>query len=205
VDQAGRGLRISDGDLAETTSPSAVCTIFETLNRTGVKLSVFDLLAARFWPEDVRLRELWEEAQEEYPVIADFEVDPYYVLQAISIFTASAAASCKRGDVLKMTVSQITSGWQPVVAGLAEALVCSAMIGVIIPKWLPYNTIVIPMAAVCAVASTASGPSQAQPNDKIKRWFLVFRLGPSLRARPEQSISQRFRRAEAMVRRRRTA
>ena len=63
--------------LAETTSPgTAVCTIFETLNRTGVKLSVFDLLAARFWPEDVRLRELWEECRRNTLIIADFEVDP---------------------------------------------------------------------------------------------------------------------------------
>lgn len=38
--------------LSEKTSPDALCTIFETLNRTGVKLSAFELLTARFWPEE---------------------------------------------------------------------------------------------------------------------------------------------------------
>jgi hypothetical protein len=91
--------------LAEGTSASAVCTIFETLNRTGVKLSVFDLLGARFWPEEVRLRDLWDRALDEYPIIDEFAVDPYYLLQSISLFTSKAAPSCKRGDVLKMDVA----------------------------------------------------------------------------------------------------
>ena len=36
--------------LSDATEADALCTIFETLNRTGVKLSVFELLTARFWP-----------------------------------------------------------------------------------------------------------------------------------------------------------
>src|SRR5206468_11234646 len=97
--------------LSEDTTASAVCTIFETLNRTGVKLSVFDLLAARFWPEDVRIRELWLKALEDYPIIADFDLDPYYVLQSISLFSATAAPSCKRCDVLIMQVDQSSQVW----------------------------------------------------------------------------------------------
>lgn len=46
--------------LSDTTEPDALCTIFETLNRTGVKLSVFELLTARFWPQDINLRSLWD-------------------------------------------------------------------------------------------------------------------------------------------------
>ena len=88
--------------LGEATTPSAVCTIFETLNRTGVKLSVFDLLVARFWSEDVKLRDLWEEAKDTHAIIADFDVDPYYVLQSVAIFAAEgptarrAASRCGR-------------------------------------------------------------------------------------------------------------
>ncbi len=59
--------------LSEKTCAAAVCTIFETLNRTGVKLSVFDLLAARFWPVDVRLRDLWDQAKIDYPIIGEFK------------------------------------------------------------------------------------------------------------------------------------
>jgi len=39
--------------LSERTEMDAVCTIFETLNRRGVKLTVFELLTARFWSKGV--------------------------------------------------------------------------------------------------------------------------------------------------------
>jgi hypothetical protein len=39
-------------ELAPSTSLEAVCSIFETLNRTGIRLSVFDLLAARFYAKE---------------------------------------------------------------------------------------------------------------------------------------------------------
>ncbi|MCS6306162.1 MAG: DUF262 domain-containing protein [Nitrospira sp.] len=148
--------------LSDDTSASAVCTIFETLNRTGVKLSVFDLLAARFWPDEVRLRDLWDQAQKDHQIIADFEVDPYYLLQSVAIVTAKSAPSCKRKDVLAMTVEQIKDGWGPVVRGLADTLrILRNDCGVVLPQWLPYNTILIPSAAILASAGGAKGPKSA--------------------------------------------
>jgi uncharacterized protein with ParB-like and HNH nuclease domain len=66
--------------LSDETEPDALCTIFETLNRTGVKLSVFELLTARFWPHNINLRQLWDEASNQCPIIREYEVDPYYFL-----------------------------------------------------------------------------------------------------------------------------
>jgi hypothetical protein len=158
--------------LGEETKVEAVCTIFETLNRTGVKLSVFDLLAARFWPVDVRLRDLWEQAKKTHPIVEEFEIDPYYLLQVASICTAAGAPSCKRSDVLRMQVSQITNGWQASVTGMAAALqALQADCGVMLPKWLPYNTIVVPAAAAFAVWAAASGPLKGALKNKIERWF----------------------------------
>ncbi len=180
--------------LAETTPPSAVCTIFETLNRTGVKLSVFDLLGARFWPEDVRLRDLWEKAREEdFPILADFDIDPYYILQAITLFTATAAPSCKRGDVLKADVSQIREGWDPVIRGMVESLqLLQDDCGVIIPKWLPYNTIVIPMAATFAFAAGTKGPGAAAIRDKMKRWFWCSVFGQAYENAPNSQSAKDY-------------
>lgn len=158
--------------LAEETETEAVCTIFETLNRTGVKLSVFDLLAARFWPENVRLRDLWDDAQTKYPILAEFDVDPYYILQAIAIFTAKAAPSCKRSDVLKMEVGQIQAGWEPVVRGVDEMLqMLRDDCGIVLPGWLPYNPILIPAGAVFAKHWDATGPQVGAIRAKVKRWF----------------------------------
>jgi len=158
--------------LAEETSPVAVCTIFETLNRTGVKLSVFDLLAARFWPEQVRLRDMWLRALDDYPIIQEFETDPYYVLQAISLFTAKTAPSCKRGDVLKMEVAQIRDGWDAVIKGMADGYqMLRDDCGVVLPQWMPYVTLAVPLAAICANTSGIKGPAVGANRDKIKRWF----------------------------------
>ena len=158
--------------LAEETEAEAICTIFETLNRTGVKLSVFDLLAARFWPENVRLRDLWDAARIEHPILEEFGVDPYYILQAIAIFTAKAAPSCKRGDVLKMEVGQIQAGWEPVVRGVAEMLqMLRDDCGVVLPGWLPYNPMLIPGGAVFAKHEDTTGPQVGAIRNKIMRWF----------------------------------
>ena len=179
--------------LAEETSDSAVCTIFETLNRTGVKLSVFDLLAARFWPEDVRLRDLWEQAENDFPIISDFDIDPYYVLQSVSLFTAKAAPSCKRGDVLKMDVSQIREGWSPIVTGLANSLhMLRDDCGVILPKWLPYNTILIPLTALLAYAADATGPDVGSIRNKLKKWFWCSVFGQAYENAPNSQAAKDF-------------
>ncbi len=42
-------------ELGHQTPLEAVYSIFETLNRTGVRLTVFELLAARFYAQDLNL------------------------------------------------------------------------------------------------------------------------------------------------------
>lgn len=84
--------------LPETTPIEAVCTIFETLNRTGKPLGPFELLTARYYPQGVNLRDLWVEAQDNYKALVDFKVDPYSILQTVCL---RAYSSAQRSDVLK--------------------------------------------------------------------------------------------------------
>ncbi|QQR73406.1 MAG: DUF262 domain-containing protein [Holophagales bacterium] len=157
--------------LSEKTEADALCTIFETLNRTGVKLSVFELLTARFWPHGINLRALWDEAKAAYPIIADFEVDPYSVLQAIALASRDTP-SCKRGDVLNMSASDIREWWDRVVLGLVDGLgILRDDCKVMLPKWLPYNSMIAPLAAVLAGASSTRGPEAGAMREKLKRWF----------------------------------
>lgn len=178
--------------LSENTTADAVCTIFETLNRTGVKLSVFDLLAARFWPEDVKLRDLWIQAQETYPIIADFEVDPYYVLQAIALMTAKHP-SCKRGEVLDLSVDQIRHGWPAAVDGLVSSLqMLRDDCGVIIPKWLPYSTIVLPLTVAFAFARHITGPEEGAARNRLKRWYWCAVFGQAYERAPNSQSAKDY-------------
>jgi len=150
--------------LNEETPGPAVCMIFETLNRTGVKLSVYDLLTARFWPLDFNLRQKWEEAQDNNSILAAFKIDQYYVLQIIALLEPGLdkegkvrAPSVKRSAILDMKVAQAHRGWDAAITGLAQALtILRDDCGVIEPGLLPYNTVVIPMSAALATQENIS-------------------------------------------------
>jgi hypothetical protein len=176
--------------LSDKTEPDALCTIFETLNRTGVKLSVFELLTARFWPENINLRGLWDKAVNDNPVIGDFEVDPYYVLQAISL-ACRAAPSCKRGDVLNLVSNDIDGWWTKAVGGLALGLeILRDDCKVMLPKGLPYQTMLPPLAAVLASAGMPKTAEAGAHREKIKRWFWCAVFGQAYESAPNSQSAK---------------
>lgn len=176
--------------LSDQTEPDALCTIFETLNRTGVKLSVFELLTARFWPQNIKLRALWDKALADHPVIAGFEVDPYYVLQGISL-ASRKAPSCKRSDVLNMAASDITEWWDRVVLGLAAGLeILRDDCKVMLPKWMPYQTILPPLAAVLARVGSPKTAEAGAQREKLKRWFWCAVLGQVYEGAPNSKAAK---------------
>lgn len=170
--------------LSDRTEPDALCTIFETLNRTGVKLSVFELLTARFWPLSINLRDLWNRAQADHPIIEHFGVDPYYVLQGISL-ASRPNPSCKRGDVLNLAASDIEAWWGKVVAGLATGLeILRDDCKVMLPKWLPYQTMLPPLAAVLARSGSPKSAEAGAHREKLKRWFWCSVFGQAYESSP---------------------
>lgn len=176
--------------LSDQTKPDALCAIFETLNRTGVKLSVFELLTARFWPQNLKLRALWEKALADHPVIADFEVDPYYILQGISL-ASRKAPSCKRSDVLNMAASDITEWWDRVVLGLATGLeILRDDCKVMLPKWLPYQTMLQPLAAVLARVGSPKTAEAGAQREKLKRWFWCAVFGQVYEGAPNSKAAK---------------
>ena len=176
--------------LSDKTEPDALCTIFETLNRTGVKLSVFELLTARFWPHNINLRELWDHARGEYSIIEDFEVDPYYVLQAISL-ACRKTPSCKRSDVLNLANKDIEKWWPKVIAGLVTGLeILRDDCKVVLPKWLPYQTMLAPLAAVLAKLGLPKTPAAGVQREKIKQWFWCAVFGQAYESSPNSQSAK---------------
>lgn len=180
--------------LSTKTNADAVCTIFETLNRTGVKLSVFELLTARFWRKDVNLRALFDDAKKQYSSIDDFEIDPYYILQMASLLNPHKAPSCKRSDLLlELTPELIKNNWQPVVKALDETLkIIAEDCGVLIPQWLPYNTILIPMVAVWGKHKGAKGVQIGANRKKIVQWFWCSVLSQAYENAPNSQAAKDF-------------
>ncbi|GLV81720.1 hypothetical protein Slala03_14090 [Streptomyces lavendulae subsp. lavendulae] len=133
--------------LPSSTSMDAVCTIFETLNRTGKPLGPFELLTARFFPQGVNLRDLWDEAEANHRALKEFRIDPYNILQAICL---RVRGSAQRADVLKkLNGEDIKAHWQSATAGFAGVIdMIQSDCGVTSHKWLPYGMLLTPMAAV---------------------------------------------------------
>jgi hypothetical protein len=156
-------------ELSSQTDLEAICSIFETLNRTGIKLSVFDLLAARFYAKGLDLRRLWQGTTESLPIIEDFGIDRYYLLQSIAL---RAKDSVKRGDVLDLTVSDVETHWSSVVEGYRAALeMLRDECGVRAGKWLPYGYLLVPLSALWADLIETGGPSSALNRSRFKQWF----------------------------------
>ena len=186
--------------LNESTSAEAVCTIFETLNRTGVKLSVFDLLTARFWAQELNLRQLWEEAKGENEVLEEYDIDPYYVMQIIGLLEPGLdknglprAPSIKRSAILQMNVRQAGDGWSAAIQGFCQIL---AMLrddcGVLSSGLIPYMTILIPMAAVWASQSTVKGADEGANRLKLLQWFWCSVFGQRYENAPNSQAEKDF-------------
>ena len=158
--------------LSDKTDAEAICTIFETLNRTGVRLTPFELLTARFFTKSNNLRDLWEVAQQDNPILVDYEIDPYSILQAITLRKTDPNPTCKRGLLMKLESKDIDEHWTPVVGGLAKGLeILRDDCGVLSPRWIPYTTMLVPLMAVLAKLPLGNSPNAVARRAKLVRWF----------------------------------
>ena len=163
----------------EDPNAEAVCKIFETLNRTGVKLGVFELLTARFWAKELNLRQEWEKAKHDHDVFEDYNIDPYYLLQIIGLLEpgldkngSPRSPSIKRSAILGMKVEQARAGWDVARDALSAVLVMLRdHCGVLSAGLIPYGTMLIPMAAAWASQRNVKGPAQGANRLKLLRWF----------------------------------
>ena len=156
-------------ELPEETSLEAVCTIFETLNRTGRPLTPFELVSARAFAGGHSLYDLWNSALERHPILGDFDVKPYYLLQCIAL---RLGLSCKRRSVITLPADGIASGWESAVDSMAAVLqLLRDECGVLTPKWLPYEPMVIPLATVWDDVAVTTGPAHGAMRSKLKTWF----------------------------------
>jgi hypothetical protein len=155
--------------LPDSTPLEAVCTIFETLNRTGKPLTPFELISARAFAGGLSLYDYWSAARAEYPILDDFEIEPYYLLQVIAL---RLGRSPKRSSVLALTADEIETSWSNAVADMAGAIkLLRDECGVLVSKWLPYRPMLIPLASAWRIVADATGPDQGAMRTKLKQWF----------------------------------
>jgi len=132
-----------------------VCAIFEKMNSTGVKLSVYDLLTARIYRYGIDLHALWQSAVEQNDLIAQFsggEPDAYgiFALRTLSFIRGTDA---KSKTLINLTHENFEEDWQKAIGYIEKALERIVAtnedgFGVIDERWMPYSTMISPMAAM---------------------------------------------------------
>lgn len=155
--------------LPESTELEAVCTIFETLNRTGRPLTTFELISARVFAGGLSLHDYWTAAKSEHPILEDFDIDPVYLLQVIAL---RLGAQCKRSVLLRLPADAIETEWDTAVNDMDAALsMLRNQCGVVVGQWLPYRPMLIPLAVAWREIVNAAGPEQGAMRAKLIRWF----------------------------------
>lgn len=91
------------------------------------------------------------------------------MLQSIALRTRG---SVKRGDVLRLTIEDITEHWDTVTHGYRAGLeMLRDECGVKTGKWLPYGYLLVPVGAVWREAIEVAGPSSGANRERLKQWF----------------------------------
>ena len=165
-------------ELASTLDLEAVARIFETTNKTGVKLSTVDLMTARLYPADFRLRDQWTEVQERtYPTVGQMfadTIDAEDVLRILA-FWSTEGAGVTRERILKLSPEFVKSQWTRGVCALGEAVgLLSEVMGVVQGSLLPARLMVLPVAVAMDAAGKGDAAKAVKREDlrtMLESWF----------------------------------
>lgn len=183
-------------ELDNSTSKSAVATVFEKVNTGGLALNVFELLTATFAGDkvyfdkhgtDFRLNDDWKETQAKfatYPVLGSLESTDF--LQALTLLTTRQrnlastearppAVSAKREDVLKLELDDYLEWVGPLREAFIWASDFLADLHVFDTRFLPYPKQLVPLAAIRVVMGKDA--DLIGPREKLVRWYWCGILG----------------------------
>ncbi|WP_458012798.1 GmrSD restriction endonuclease domain-containing protein [Candidatus Solincola sp.] len=169
--------------MRKETPKEAVCQVFEKVNTGGVELTVFELLTATYAAYNFNLREDWEGRWRElrkHEVLSSMRNDDF--LQTVTLLATfkrrklngteperAPAISCKRKDILRLSLEEYLEWADKAQNGYIKAAKFINKQKIFSAQDLPYQTQLIPLAAILALAGEQAESDSAQ--NKIARWY----------------------------------
>lgn len=160
-------------DVPVNEKPENIAVLFEKINRTGVKLSIFDLLTARLY-KFLNLRTEWENSYDEYLEIQKFVSNnksdtsvPYYLIQSIALYDN---LSIKARDMLGINEKHINKEvWKSTIKifndNVLKRLLDKNEYGIAdINRWMPYKPMIIILVSLFK--------NEKKDINKINQWYL---------------------------------
>ncbi len=170
----------------KSTPKEAVCQVFEKVNTGGVSLTVFELLTATFAVDNYNLREDWairSKRLKEYAVLNSVQSDD--LLQAISLLASwkrrrsfieagyegerAPAITCKRRDLLRLTLEEYKEWADKVTHGFIKAARFIHSQRIFDARDLPYRTQLVPLAAI--FTHLGNNADQNGVRSKLAKWY----------------------------------
>lgn len=150
-----------------------VVNIFERINRTGQSLSLFDLAVARLYLKGLKLREMWAGFVEQGRETAEV-IRPEFLLKVIALWEGKEPRKGSLLDVIdRLDRKEFEQRW-----GLAAQFMLDAYrrvtatqggYGALSPGWIPYSTLLVPLAALLYAICERKGGADAY--SKLDQWY----------------------------------
>ena len=166
-----------------------VSTIFEKVNTKGKRLQVFDLMNNRMAVHGIRLRELWTDAEEKYPLIKKYDEKmktkiSRYIMESISL-SYSSSGSCKKADILDMysnmeeekgwTPESFKEMWENIAKYVNTALTTledkQKGFGVPSPDFIPYEPMIPVLATLIQQIKKDFIDDESRCEEKLREWY----------------------------------
>ena len=178
--------------MKKSNPKEAVCQVFEKVNTGGVSLTVFELLTASFSAEEFDLKHDWEEIKtkfQEHKVLQNTEnTDVIQSITLLSTYKKRLArkvqvpqseemlpVSCKRKEMLNLSLQDYKLNRAEIVQGFIKAAKILVENHVYSARDLPYNTQLIPLAAILAVLG--QNIDNIGNKNKLMQWYWCGVLG----------------------------
>lgn len=175
------------------------CEIFERINNSGKKLTVFDLLVAKAYAANFDLRDAWKKFDK---TLGKFSgLNPILPMQALSLVTVkldpektvptpdAERYGCHKRHLLKIPPSDIKAQWKD----LQEA-VCLAIdfvrtrVGVPTIKLMPYEAPIV-LLTLFFLLNKKYGPTELQA-EELSRFFWAACTTGRYRGSPESTMEE---------------
>lgn len=164
--------------LKKETPKEAVCQVFEKVNTGGVPLTVFELLTATYAADDFNLRTDWDKRRQRFgkhKVLASLEST--FFLQAVTLVATymrkqgqrEVGISCKRKDVLRLTLQEYQQWAEAVTRGFELAAQFLYVQKVFEARDLPYTSQLVPLAAIFVMLGNRADTDAVRT--KLAHWY----------------------------------
>ena len=106
--------------VSEKMGITGVCKVFTKINTSGIALGAFDLLVAVMYPKQIRIKQMFDDAMDKYPLVKVLdETSKRYLLQTIALMAHISPKTASLPELIK--TQHINDFWDISCEALEEA------------------------------------------------------------------------------------